>query len=70
MNNFLSKGNYYLVYDSVLNVLNLNYYIGYELNLTVKNSEKAVGSFVLCLTDQQDDLLLNFNFRDFDDITL
>jgi len=39
VNNFLSKSNYYLVYDSVSNVLNLNYYVGYELNLTVNNSE-------------------------------
>ena len=52
------------------NLLKLNCYIGYELTITIKNSSLALGTVILGLTDKQDGLLLNFTFRDFDDVTL
>ena len=52
------------------NLLKLNCYIGYELTINIKNSSLALGTVILGLTDKQDGLLLNFTFRDFDDVTL
>ena len=49
VSNFLEQGNYFIIYDSFDNTLNLNYYTGYEFALTITNSSLAVGTITLVL---------------------
>jgi len=50
--NFLQSGNYFFLFDQTNNLLNLNYYKGYEVTVSVKNPELALGNIELLLIFQ------------------
>ncbi len=41
--NYLEKGNYFFIYEREKNILNLTYYTGQYVNITIKDPAKAVG---------------------------
>lgn len=41
--NYLEKGNYFFIYQRQSNLLNLTYYSGQYINITITDPDKAVG---------------------------
>lgn len=41
--NYLEKGNYFFIYQREKNLLNLTYYSGQYVNITIKDPARAVG---------------------------
>ena len=69
--NFLESGNYFIIYHPDINLYRLNLYVGYEMTVRVKEPKRAIGSLQLLLSDEQEqELMVNMTFRDFDDLTL
>ena len=68
---FLESGNYFIIYHPEINSYRLNLYVGYEMTVSVKEPKRAVGVMRVLLTDQEEqELMVNITFRDFDDLTL